>query len=593
MASSADYEMDLERGRAALRSGNTQGARQAVHQATLADVPEAFFVVGMSYLAEEDYVLAEGLIRIAESKGFAEATNAIEMVKTLSIAQSVGNIQTLNVQAEAESLLADQRIMEGTTPLRPSWWVNWYPKSDTNADAHLAVETYLEELHWQIDHIAIAIAKSHSLSNWNDLCMKHGGELQVAQMIRSDESIAQRALGSFGVNQYLEMVIPLQEFKKHYQRHLPEINPLKYVAGTLPELVDLCFNLNPAAAPRFMTLIPYFMMPNALSLSDLLQQDAQGYFSKMPQSNADSKGASGARPVAPAVQARLKIMNSKLLDLEGFERVGSYFDFCPQMFPTKTHDHLNGEWPRRGWKINDQGIRESGCSPYFINGQWKCLKIHQPAQLKEASPISESRSSSTDSTSTPRTRVAKKTQPMRINPELDNDSRAKALLIGLSDQRKLPFQLPAEPWSDVEYKIGPVKAKISTSAQGLTFRFDLGKYENTQFAGAICEVMSGRIPSPGPTLSYSLQPKPQITLEVQVGIALGESERIVEFALGQTADLAIDLFRVGIASEYLLEPGQDELIRFGLMLNNPKYSGTPASSNWTNEFAGTKILFNL
>jgi hypothetical protein len=139
MAKDKNFESDLEKGRKALQRGKTKKARKAVHQATLADVPEAFFIAGMSYLAEEDYMLAEGLIRMAESKGFAEATNAIEMVKVLSIAQFADNRQALKVQAEAESLLSDQRVMEGSTPLRPNWWVNWYPKSDTKAEALLAV----------------------------------------------------------------------------------------------------------------------------------------------------------------------------------------------------------------------------------------------------------------------------------------------------------------------------------------------------------------------------------------------------------------------------------------------------------------------
>ena len=594
MAQDGNFESDLEAGKRALQRGDTQGAREAVHKATLANIPEAFFIAGMSYLAEEDYVLAEGLIRIAESKGYAEATNAIEMIKLLSISQHASNHQTLKVQDEAESLLTDQRIMEGSTPLRPNWWINWYPKSDSKAEARLAVEAYLEELHWQIDHAAIAIAKKHNLSHWNDLCLKYGSELKVAHLMRSDQSLAQRALGSHGVNSYLEMVIPHQELAKGYRTQLPDTNPLQFIASTLPDLVDVFFEINPAAAPRIMTLIPYLMMPNALSLSDLLQQDAEGYYSKTQRSNVDSQKSTGVRPVAPGVQARIKIMNSKLLDLEGFERVGGYYEFCPQMFPAVPHDHFNGDWPLRGWKINDQGIRESGCSPYFVNGQWKCLKIKEPARPKKAATDARDQvGSSAKSSSIPVKRVAKNAQPGRANPEPNVESRAKALLIELSNQGKLPFQLPAEPWSEVEYEIGPVGAIASCNSTGVSFRFDLGKYEDTEFASAICEVMSGRIPAPGPTLSYSLQPQPQIILKVEVAIPVGQSERIVEFALAQTADLAIDLFRVGIASEYLLEPARDQLIKFGLMPNSPEYSGTSASRNWANEIAGTKILFNL
>jgi len=595
MTNDKNFESDLEKGRKALQRGKTKKARKAVYQATLADVPEAFFIAGMSYLAEEDYMLAEGLIRMAESKGFAGATNAIEMVKVLSMAQYADNHQALKVQAEAESLLSDQRVMEGSTPLRPDWWVNWYPKSDTKAESLLAVETYLNELHWQIDHASIAIAKNHNLSHWNDLCLKYGGELKVAHLMRSDQSLAQRALGSRGVNRYLEMVIPHQELAEAYRRELPDTAPLKFIATTLPDFVDLFFDINPAAAPRIMTLIPYLMMPNALSLSDLLLQDAEGYYSKTPPSNVDSQGPTGAQPVAPAVQARIKIMNSKLLDLEGFERVGGYFDFCPQMFPTEPHEHFKGGWPLRGWKINDQGFRESGCSPYFVNGQWKCLKIKEPSRPKKVSTVASDQASSlAKSSSIPVKRVAKKAQPSRrVDSEPNGDSRAKALLIELSNQGKLPFKLPAEPWLDVEYNIGPVLALISCTSTGISFRFDLGRYDDTQFASAICEVMSGRIPAPGPTLSYSLQPQPQITLKVEVAIPEGQGERIVEFALAQTADLAIDLFRVGIASEYLLDPTQDQIIKFGLMPNSPKYSGTSASRHWADEIAGTKILFNL
>jgi hypothetical protein len=594
MTNDKNFESDLEKGRKALQRGKTKKARKAVYQATLADVPEAFFIAGMSYLAEEDYMLAEGLIRIAESKGFAEATNAIEMVKVLSIAQYADNHQALKVQAEAESLLSDQRVMEGSTPLRPDWWVNWYPKSDTKEEALLAVETYLNELHWQIDHAAIAIAKNHNLSHWNDLCLKHGGDLTVAHLMRSDQNLAQRALGSHGVNRYLEMVIPHQEFAEAYRMELPATAPLKFIAATLPDLVDVFFEINPAAAPRIMTLIPYLMMPNALSLSELLEEDAKHYFSRLIPTSDEGDPKKRAKIAPRGVTARRKIAESKLLDLEGFERVGGYYDFCPQLFPTNTHVHFNGEWPRRGWRINDLGFRESGCSPHFINGQWKCLKVREPTRpKKKASPIAETRSSSTDSTSKPVKRVAKKVQPKPINPELSNDSRTKTLIIELSNQGKLPFQLPSEPWSDLEYKIGPVNAEISCSAQDITFRFDLGKYENTNLASAICEVMSGRIPAPGPTLSYSLQPQPRISLEVKVVIASGESERIVEFALAQTANLAIDLFRVGIASGYLLEPAKDQLIKFGLMPNYSVNSGKPASINWENEFAGTNILFNL
>ena len=287
-------------------------------------------------------------------------------------------------------------------------------------------------------------------------------------------------------------------------------------------------------------------------------------------------------------------MNSKLLDLEGFERVGGYYEFCPQMFPAVPHDHFNGGWPLRGWKINDQGIRESGCSPYFVNGQWKCLKIKEPARPKKAATVARDQvGSSAKSSSIPVKRVAKKAQPGRANSEPTVESRAKALLIELSNQGKLPFRLPLEPWSEVEYEIGPVGALASFNSTGISFSFNLGKYEDTRFASDICEVMDGRIPAPGPKLSYSLQPQPQITLKVDVPIGFGESERIVEFALAQTADLAIDLFRVGIASDYLLNPTQDQLIKFGLMPNSPKYSGTPASRNWADEIAGTKILFNL
>ena len=594
MAQSNSFESDLEKGRKALQRGKTKKARKAVHQASLADVPEAYFIAGMSYLAEEDYVLAEGLIRIAETKGFAEATNAIEMIKLLSISQHASNHQALKVQEEAESLLTDQRIMEGSAPLRPNWWVDWYPKSDTKAEALLAVEAYLSELHWQIDHAAIAIAKKHNLSHWNDLCLKYGSELKVAHLIRSDQGLAQRALGSHGVNRYLEMVMPHQQLAEAYRMELPETAPLKFLASTLPDLVDVFFEINPAAAPRIMTLIPYLMMPNALSLSDLLQQDAEAYYSKTQRSNVDSHKPTGVRLVAPGVQARIKIMNSKLLDLEGFERVGGYYEFCPQMFPAVPHDHFNGDWPLRGWKINDQGIRESGCSPYFVNGQWKCLKIQEPARPKKAATVARDQvGSSAKSSSIPVKRVAKKAQPGRANSEPTVESRAKALLIELSNQGKLPFRLPPDPWSEVEYEIGPVGALISCTATGISFRFDLGKYEDTEFASAICEVMAGRIPAPGPKLSYSLQPQPQIALKVDVPIGLGESERKLEFALAQTADLAIDLFRVGIASEYLLDPTQDQLIRFGLMPNTPKYSGTSASRNWTDEIAGTKILFNL
>jgi hypothetical protein len=595
MAKDKNFESDLEKGRKALQRGKTKKARKAVHQATLADVPEAFFIAGMSYLAEEDYMLAEGLIRIAESKGFAEATNAIEMVKILSIAQFADNRQALKVQAEAESLLSDQRVMEGSTPLRPNWWVNWYPKSDTKAEALLAVEAYLIELHWQIDHAAIAIAKNHNLSHWNDLCLKYGGELKVAHLMRSDQSLAQRALGSRGVNRYLEMVIPHQELAEAYRRELPDTNPLKFIATTLPDFVDLFFDINPAAAPRIMTLIPYLMMPNALSLSDLLEEDAKHYFSSLIPASDDSDTNKRVKMVPKGVTARRKIAESKLLDLEGFERVGNYFDFCPQMFPTETHVHFNGEWPRRGWKIDSEGTRESGCTPYFINGQWKCLKIKMPPiAIKKVAAPPRASGSSQEQTTGPRRRVAKKAHSgTGTKPKRQDELRTKNLLIELSNQGKLPFKLPAEPWSDVEYKIGPVLALISCTSTGISFRFDLGRYEDTQFASAICEEMSGRIPAPGPTLSYSLQPQPQITLKVEVAIPEGQGERIVEFALAQTADLAIDLFRVGIASEYLLDPTQDQIIKFGLMPNSPKYSGTSASRHWADEIAGTKILFNL
>jgi hypothetical protein len=309
------------------------------------------------------------------------------------------------------------------------------------------------------------------------------------------------------------------------------------------------------------------MMPNALSLHEFLQMDADIYFSQKPSF------------VESGLIVRQKIMDSRLLDLEGFESVSTYFDFCPQLFPTAKHTHLNGEWPRRGWQRNANGVRQSGCVNQFENGQWKCMELVS-ATSPGAKNVSAPVLSKSATTSAPK-------QNQVSGP------RSKMHLILLAKNNQLPFQLPTEPWSELEYVIGPVKSKIVTSEEGLTFVFDLGQYESTQSASAICEVMAGRIPAPGPELSYGLSPKPRIKLQVLVPIMTGESERIVEFALAQTADLAIDLFRVGIASDRLLDPPLEVLEKFGLNPKSSKTSSGSASINWDDEFAGTKILFNL
>ena len=584
MSSDQGFEEVLAKGKSLLQQGKPSEARIAVNDAVLARVPEAFFIVGMSQLAEEDFALADVFLRMAEEGGYADATSARQLVQARLLAHNVENQQALQVEIATQSKLANQQAFEGTIPLRDGWWINWYPKSDTKQDALLAATAYIMDLNWQIDHRAIEIAKKNDLIYFKDLSSRLGGEMNAAEILRKDSGIAQRSLGFRGATDVMDMLIPQKLLKRQVMEMMPTNEPLKFLASSIPEFVDLYSEINPAAMPRFLTLIPYLMMPTALSLSDHLQQEASYYYSKHSSNEQPLSNSGGAKRVPTGLISREKIMDSKLLDLEGFEIVGGYEDFCPQLFPEVRHKHHNAEWPRRGWQRNSQGGRNSGCDTYFENGQWKCLKAGQQKKVVKAkSPRVPAKKSTTTNPST----------SIETKQAQASDPWSKNLLISLAASNKLPFTLPPEPWFQANFSIGPVPAQVITMPDGLTFIFDLGKYESTQSANAIVEVMANRNSIPGSKLSYSLEPKPRIKLEVKLSVTLGESDRIVEFALAQTADLAIEQFKIGIISDYLLEPNQNDLIKFGLVPETSANAGSVACSNWTNSSAGTKILFRL
>jgi len=177
---------------------------------------------------------------------------------------------------------------------------------------------------------------------------------------------------------------------------------------------------------------------------------------------------------------------------------------------------------------------------------------------------------------------------------------AKRLLLALSKEDKIPFKLPAEPWTQVSYMVGPISANFSVSDVGLEFNFDLGQYSSTTNSNAVGEVMVNRIPDafPRSMISCGLQPQPRMTLNVQVPVNPGDGQKFIEFVLAETADVAINLLKAGFESGHLLSPSKSELMQFGLTPPTADHSSDPsairsASINWANEFAGTKILFNL
>ena len=176
---------------------------------------------------------------------------------------------------------------------------------------------------------------------------------------------------------------------------------------------------------------------------------------------------------------------------------------------------------------------------------------------------------------------------------VDEFSNGKSPLVAhienLVASGELPLQLPKGDWSRVSYKIGPVPAVLEIDALRMIFSFDLGRVSYA-IASDLANYLASQIPAPGPIISTTLAPKSLVTLQVEIPLAQGESERIVLVAFCQTADLAIALLKSGVDAGAFLEPDAEELALYGLL---PRGTGNSGSSyNWANESAGTRLLFS-
>ena len=150
--------------------------------------------------------------------------------------------------------------------------------------------------------------------------------------------------------------------------------------------------------------------------------------------------------------------------------------------------------------------------------------------------------------------------------------------------------LPLDDWTQLTYPVGPIEGRLRINEGLLRFEFFLGKYSNKVSGSVLATKMSRAIPAPGPSVSSSLSPQPILELLVDVHLGIDNAFMIARIAIAQTADLAIDLLKVGISTGQLLDPTSSALSDFGLI--KPSFLGQRGhqSRNWKNGSAGSGLL---
>lgn len=152
------------------------------------------------------------------------------------------------------------------------------------------------------------------------------------------------------------------------------------------------------------------------------------------------------------------------------------------------------------------------------------------------------------------------------------------------------IELPSGDWMQLRYRVGPIEGRLTLHEKLLCFEFFLGKYSNKVSGSVLATNMAQAIPAPGPSVRSSLSPQPILELSIEVPLGLDNAFTIARIAIAQTADLAINLLKVGISTGQLLDPTSSQIGEFGLC--KPTLFGRQAyqSRNWNNTFAGSEFL---
>ena len=152
------------------------------------------------------------------------------------------------------------------------------------------------------------------------------------------------------------------------------------------------------------------------------------------------------------------------------------------------------------------------------------------------------------------------------------------------------IKIPIGDWTQITYPVGPIEGRLSIYEGSLRFEFFLGKYSNNVTGSVLATKMARAIPAPGPNVRSSLSPQPILELSVDVQLGFDNAFMIPQVAIAQTADLAINLLKIGITTGNLLDPTPTVLSEFGLLKPSLLGQRGHQSRNWKNAFAGSELL---
>lgn len=617
--SRGSVDASIELGLILNKEGNPVAARAALVLASEALHPRALFVAGLTYMSEGDYELAHSLFSAAVEQGVQEATTIKEAAWMMLLSRELENREITKVQNQAEALLSGQQALEGAIPLRPDWWMKWWPDLSSEHSIGQALQDYLADFDWQLIHFVKNLAVAHDAAHWNQLAAISNSDERTAQTALDDPLLLQRAVGFISANDVAQLRIWRAEIERRFADVAGRTNVEK-VTASLPLFADAYEMMNPEALPRVLTLLPYYLWQQARELKATLE--LEGALSAKQLSGAITRDET-----ASLLTAREAIINSRSLNLDPFERSQGFLDSLPQAFPAEPHEHLRGDWPRRGWvrylgpnRANSRPFLPfSGCSFNFRCGGWRCEtpesassaaiqgaavapKPAQPAK-KVAGPIKKALPPA-KKVAGPSKKAAAPAQKTTEPPTIDSAERylnapssasepSRPILCLLMDElvAEGDFLLPDAPqhWTSRSINVGPVQGELEVQGHWLKFSFILGKFSGKTGSTNLAENIARSVSGPGISFSASLQPQPEVKMRISIPSAPDVDSQLVAMTLMQVANAVIQAFQAAVQTKEMISPSASDLEKFGLVPPG-RLGRSNGSRNWGKENAGAKFL---